>query len=42
MNNIRIMAHRGYPVAYPENTMISFKVASKYNPEIIETDVRKT
>jgi len=42
MNNIRIMAHRGYPVAYPENTMISFKAASKYNPEIIETDVRKT
>ena len=42
MNNIRIMAHRGIPVLYPENTLISFENAFKHKPEIIETDFRQT
>ena len=34
-----IMAHRGYPLVAPENTLSSIRKAINLNPEYLEIDV---
>jgi len=34
----RLLAHRGMPEEYPENTLISFQNAVKLGVDVIETD----
>ena len=38
----RLLAHRGLPLEYPENTMISFENAVKFGIDVIETDTHLT
>ena len=38
----RLLAHRGMPQEYPENTMISFKNAVEFGIDVIETDTHLT
>ena len=37
-----IIGHRGYPLLYPENTLVSFEAAMKAGVEMIELDVTLT
>ena len=39
---MKVMAHRGYSGAYPENTMLSFREAVKVGCDAIEMDVHET
>jgi len=39
---IQVMAHRGWPVLYPENTLLGFEKALELGAEILEFDVRLT
>ena len=39
---MKVMAHRGYSGAYPENTMLSFREAVKVGCAAIEMDVHET
>jgi len=38
----RVLAHRGYSAACPENTMPAFHKAVEFDPDVLETDVRLT
>ena len=38
---MKVMAHRGYSGAYPENTMLSFREAVKVGCDAIEMDVHE-
>lgn len=38
----RLLAHRGMPQEYPENTMISFEKAVEFGVDVIETDTHLT
>ncbi len=40
MNTFRGVAHRGYPVKYPENTLASFEAALQLNYAYLELDVQ--
>ncbi|HZG83415.1 glycerophosphodiester phosphodiesterase [Paenibacillus sp.] len=40
MNTFRAVAHRGYPVRYPENTLSSFEAALQLNYAYLELDVQ--
>ena len=39
---MKVMAHRGYSGAYPENTMLSFRKAAEVGTDGIELDVHLT
>ena len=39
---MRVMAHRGYSGAYPENTMLAFRKAAEVGTDGIELDVHAT
>ncbi|MBN8216008.1 MAG: glycerophosphodiester phosphodiesterase [Spirochaetes bacterium] len=39
---IQVMAHRGWPSTYPENTLLGFEKALELGVEILEFDVRLT
>lgn len=39
---MKVMAHRGYSGAYPENTMLAFQKAAEIGTDGIELDVHKT
>ncbi len=39
---MRVIAHRGYSAAYPENTALAFEKAMAAGADLIETDVRLT
>ena len=39
---MKVMAHRGYSGAYPENTMLAFRKAAEYGTDGIELDVHAT
>lgn len=39
---LQVMAHRGWPAVYPENTLLSFGKALELGVEILEFDVRLT
>ena len=39
---MKVMAHRGYSGAYPENTMLSFRKAAEVGTDGIELDVHMT
>ena len=39
---MKVMAHRGYSGAYPENTMLSFRKAAEVGTDGIELDVQLT
>ena len=39
---MKVMGHRGYSGAYPENTMLSFREAVKVGCDAIEMDVHET
>lgn len=41
-NKIPVAAHRGNPIACPENTMVSFRSAAALHPDMMETDVHMT
>jgi glycerophosphoryl diester phosphodiesterase len=38
----KLLAHRGMPLQYPENTLISFKNAVEFGIDVIETDTHLT
>jgi len=38
----QIIAHRGYRVVAPENTIPAFEAALAYHPDMLETDVHRT
>ncbi len=38
----RLLSHRGMPLEFPENTMISFKNAIEFGVDVIETDTHLT
>ncbi|MGV9206421.1 MAG: glycerophosphodiester phosphodiesterase [Promethearchaeia archaeon] len=38
----RLLAHRGIPLEYPENTLISFEKAVEFGVDVIETDTHYT
>lgn len=38
----RVLAHRGYSAACPENMMPAFHKAVEFDPDVLETDVRLT
>ena len=40
--NIRLIAHRGYTISAPENTLPAFEAAARAGYDCIETDVRFT
>lgn len=42
MSGTRLVAHRGYPEQYPENTLIGYKAAAEAGARYIETDVMLT
>lgn len=42
MSRILTIAHRGYSVAAPENTLVSFRKAIELKPDMAECDARKT
>lgn len=41
-NEPRLLAHRGMPLEFPENTMISFENAIKLGVDVLETDTHLT
>lgn len=41
-NSPKLLAHRGMPLEFPENTMISFKNAIEYGVDVVETDTHLT
>lgn len=42
VNEVNMMAHRGYSFRYPDNTAVSFTQAAKHGAEGVETDLRIT
>ncbi|MFO8017873.1 MAG: glycerophosphodiester phosphodiesterase [Promethearchaeia archaeon] len=38
----RLLAHRGMPLEYPENTLLSFEKAVEFGVDVIETDTHYT
>ncbi|MDY6932660.1 MAG: glycerophosphodiester phosphodiesterase [Spirochaetota bacterium] len=41
-NDTRVFAHRGVPIEFPENTLLSFKRAVELGVDVIETDIHFT
>lgn len=41
-SRLQVMAHRGWPSVYPENTLLGFEKALELGVEILEFDVRLT
>lgn len=42
MNNVFVVAHRGFSVEYPENTLLAFREAIELGVDFIEIDVHET
>ncbi|MBR2988656.1 MAG: glycerophosphodiester phosphodiesterase, partial [Clostridia bacterium] len=42
MQKVKLAAHRGYSSKYPENTMLAFREALKYDIDMVENDVHMT
>lgn len=42
MENVLIVAHRGFSGIYPENTMVAFKKAVELKSDFVELDIRQT
>lgn len=42
MKKVKLAAHRGYSIKYPENTMLAFREALKLDIDMVETDVHMT
>ena len=42
VDTLRLVAHRGYPRRYPENTLLSLLAALEAGAEFVEFDVQMT
>ena len=42
MQKVKLAAHRGYSSKYPENTMLAFREALKYDIDMVENDIHMT
>ncbi|MDT3959263.1 glycerophosphodiester phosphodiesterase family protein [Staphylococcus kloosii] len=41
-NQIKVVAHRGFSIKYPENTLIAYEAALQLNIDYLEIDIHKT
>jgi len=42
IERLRLVAHRGYPAAFPENTLVGYQQAALHGARYVETDVQCT